>query len=186
MPRIVRGALIQATLCEPGTSPIEKIKQAMIDKHVALIEQAAGRGAQVVCLQELFYGPYFCAEQDTRWYAMTERIPDGPTLSRGEIARVPARHPQRSASSKLRRRSSSPRSAVAGSAAIAARTRPRSTRSLLVVLHARSARQSSRSCSERRPILKSTYIVAVGRRIRADGPSRNTTTSRFQSGIRRM
>jgi N-carbamoylputrescine amidase len=29
--------------------------------------------------QELFYGPYFCAEQDIRWYELTERVPDGPT-----------------------------------------------------------------------------------------------------------
>src|SRR5438876_827314 len=79
MPRIVRGGLIQATLCEPGTSPVAKIKKAMIDKHVALIARAADAGAQVLCLQELFYGPYFCAEQQTRWYEMTERIPDGPT-----------------------------------------------------------------------------------------------------------
>jgi len=79
MPRIVRAGLIQATLCEPATSPIEKIKKAMIDKHVALIEQAAGKGVQVLCLQELFYGPYFCAEQKTKWYDLTERIPDGPT-----------------------------------------------------------------------------------------------------------
>jgi beta-ureidopropionase len=33
----------------------------------------------VVCLQELFYGPYFCAEQNRKWYEMTERVPDGPT-----------------------------------------------------------------------------------------------------------
>jgi len=79
MPRIVRGALIQATLCEPTTSPVEKIKSAMIDKHVDLIAQAADKGAQVVCLQELFYGPYFCAEQDVKWYTLTEPIPDGPT-----------------------------------------------------------------------------------------------------------
>ena len=79
MSRIVRGGLIQATLCEPATSPVEKIKQAMIDKHVELIAQAADKGAQVVCLQELFYGPYFCAEQDAKWYTLTERIPDGPT-----------------------------------------------------------------------------------------------------------
>ena len=59
MPRVVRGGLIQATLCEPATSPVEKIKRAMIEKHVALIEQAAEKGAEVVCLQELFYGPYF-------------------------------------------------------------------------------------------------------------------------------
>src|SRR5581483_9677564 len=79
MPRIVRGGLIQATLSEPATSPVAKIKQSMIDKHVALLEQAAGRGAEVVCLQELFYGPYFCVEQDTKWYALTEQIPAGPT-----------------------------------------------------------------------------------------------------------
>lgn len=79
MPRLVRGALLQATLCEPTTSPIEKIKQAMIDKHVAMLESAASQGAQVACLQELFYGPYFCAEQETKWYDLTERIPDGPT-----------------------------------------------------------------------------------------------------------
>lgn len=81
MSRIVRGALIQATLCEPATSPLEKIKRAMIDKHVALIERAASGGAQLICLQELFYGPYFCAEQDRKWYALTERVPDGPTVS---------------------------------------------------------------------------------------------------------
>ena len=79
MPRIVRGALIQATLCEPSTSPVDKIKRAMLDKHVDLIAQSADQGAQVVCLQELFNGPYFCAEQDARWYEMTEAIPDGPT-----------------------------------------------------------------------------------------------------------
>ncbi|MCP4590545.1 MAG: acyltransferase [bacterium] len=79
MARVVRTGLIQATLCEPVTSGVEKIKQAMIDKHVEMIAQAADRGAQVVCLQELFYGPYFCAEQDPKWYEMVERIPDGPT-----------------------------------------------------------------------------------------------------------
>jgi beta-ureidopropionase len=79
MPRIVRGALVQATLCAPATAPIETIKRAMIDKHVDLITKAAHAGAQVVCLQELFYGPYFCAEQETKWYDLTERVPDGPT-----------------------------------------------------------------------------------------------------------
>ena len=80
MSRIVRGGLIQATLCEPATSPVAKIRTAMIDKHVALIAEAASQGAQVVCLQELFYGPYFCAEQTAKWYEMTERVPDGPTI----------------------------------------------------------------------------------------------------------
>jgi len=78
MARMVRGGLIQATLCEPATSPVQKIKKAMIDKHVAMIGQAAQKGVEVVCLQELFYGPYFCAEQEIKWYELTEQIP-GPT-----------------------------------------------------------------------------------------------------------
>jgi len=80
MARIIRGGLIQATnVLDPTTSSVEAIKQAMIDKHVKLIEEAASKGVQVLCLQELFYGPYFCAEQDPRWYKLTEKIPDGPT-----------------------------------------------------------------------------------------------------------
>jgi beta-ureidopropionase len=80
MPRIVRGGLIQvcADISMEGTT--EDIKRRMIDKHIPLIEEAGRRGVQVLCLQELFYGPYFCAEQDKRWYDLVERIPDGPTM----------------------------------------------------------------------------------------------------------
>jgi beta-ureidopropionase len=35
---------------------------------------------QVLCMQEIFTGPYFCAEQNPRWYEAVERIPDGPTV----------------------------------------------------------------------------------------------------------
>jgi len=79
MERKVRCGLIQAKNEEPPTSPLEKIKKTMIDKHVALIEQAAKQDVQILCLQELFFGPYFPAEQETRWYGMAERIPEGPT-----------------------------------------------------------------------------------------------------------
>jgi N-carbamoylputrescine amidase len=79
MPRIVRGGLIQARVTHEGTAPIATIKQAMIDKHLKFLEDAARRGCQVACLQELFYGPYFCAEQKAHWYALTEAIPSGPT-----------------------------------------------------------------------------------------------------------
>jgi len=88
MARIVRGGLIQASLAAPADSPLEKIKSAMIDKHVALIEQAAGKGVQVLCLQEIFSGPYFCAEEQVKWYNTAERIPDGPTVKlMREVAR---------------------------------------------------------------------------------------------------
>ncbi len=80
MPRIARAALIQAGVGADAPTEPAAVKSWMVEKHVALIEEAAKRGAQVVCLQELFYGPYFCAEQNARWYSMVERIPDGPTL----------------------------------------------------------------------------------------------------------
>jgi N-carbamoylputrescine amidase len=59
-----------------------------MDKHETYIAQAAAAGSQITCLQEIFYGPYFCAEQQTRWYDFTEKIPDGPTIKRmQELAR---------------------------------------------------------------------------------------------------
>jgi beta-ureidopropionase len=80
MGRVVRGGLIQvkADVSLEGTA--DEIKQRMLDKHLPLIEEAARRDVQVLCLQELFNGPYFCAEQQVRWYEMVERIPDGPTI----------------------------------------------------------------------------------------------------------
>ncbi len=73
MPRIVRCSIIQASNAVPATEPLPRQKQAMVEKHVGLIRQAAKAGAQIVCLQEIFNGPYFCAEQETKWYEMTER-----------------------------------------------------------------------------------------------------------------
>ena len=80
MPRMVRCGLIQATNVLGADQPLAKIKKAMIDKHLKLIAQAAKQKVQVLCLHELFYGPYFCAEQQEKWYALTERVPDGPTI----------------------------------------------------------------------------------------------------------
>jgi N-carbamoylputrescine amidase len=80
MHRITRAALIQASNALPDSTDVHAIKQAMIEKHVPLIAQAAERGAKICCLQEIFSGPYFCAEQETRWYETAERIPDGPTI----------------------------------------------------------------------------------------------------------
>jgi len=80
MARIIRGGLIQASTPGSGSDPIDKLKKAMVEKHLGLIQEAASKGVQVLCLQELFYGPYFCAEQNSRWYALVERVPDGPAV----------------------------------------------------------------------------------------------------------
>ncbi len=80
MSRIVRCSLIQATNAAPPTASLAETKQAMVSKHVGYIRQAAQQGSQIVCLQEIFYGPYFCAEQQTRWYDFTEPVPGGETI----------------------------------------------------------------------------------------------------------
>ncbi len=80
MPRTVRGGLIQCSLSESPDKSIEVIKKSMIDKHIGFIEEAGKKGVQILCLQEIFYGPYFCAEQKTKWYGSVERIPDGSTV----------------------------------------------------------------------------------------------------------
>jgi len=80
MPRTVKCGLIQATNAAPTDAPIEEIKRLNIEKHLKLIEDAARRGVQILCMQEVFTTPYFCAEQQTRWYEAVERIPDGPTV----------------------------------------------------------------------------------------------------------
>jgi beta-ureidopropionase len=77
--RKVRAALIQAQA--------NMSKQDAVDKHIKMIADAAGQGAQVVGLQEIFHGPYFCAEQDPKWYGTAEPE-DGPTVTRmREVAR---------------------------------------------------------------------------------------------------
>jgi beta-ureidopropionase len=84
MPRITRAALIQCSNPLNGETDLHKIKAAMIEKHLVLMKQASDAGAKVCCLQEIFYGPYFCAEQDVRWYQTAEPLPPhnpGPTFT---------------------------------------------------------------------------------------------------------
>jgi beta-ureidopropionase len=88
MPRIVKCGLIQASNACSIEEPIEKIKQANIEKNLHFIDEAAKQGVQIVCMQEVFTTPYFCAEQEPRWYEAVEKIPDGPTVKlMQEVAR---------------------------------------------------------------------------------------------------
>jgi beta-ureidopropionase len=88
MARIVKCGLIQAKNAAPTDAPIEEIKRINVDKHLKLIEEAAEQGVNILCMQEVFTTPYFCAEQRTRWYEAVEKIPDGPTVKlMQEVAR---------------------------------------------------------------------------------------------------
>jgi N-carbamoylputrescine amidase len=80
MARKVIGGLIQASnpINDPNAS-IEAIKSAMVEKHLPLIHEAGKKGVQILGLQEIFNGPYFCPSQDSKWYDIAETVP-GPTV----------------------------------------------------------------------------------------------------------
>ena len=80
MPRTLLAGLIQAAspITDPAV-PIAAIVKASIDTHIPLIEEAGRRGVQILGLQEVFNGPYFCPSQDAHWYDIAEAVPDGPT-----------------------------------------------------------------------------------------------------------
>ena len=56
-------------------------KESMIKKHEELTRSAASQGAQIICFQELFYGPYFGIVPDQKYYDYVESVP-GPTTER--------------------------------------------------------------------------------------------------------
>jgi beta-ureidopropionase len=53
----------------------------MLDKHEQFARDAAADGAQVICFQELFYGPYFGITEDAKYYDFAEPA-DGPIVQR--------------------------------------------------------------------------------------------------------
>ena len=56
-------------------------KESMLDKHEQFARDAAADGAQIICFQELFYGPYFGITQDAKYYRYAEPA-DGPIVQR--------------------------------------------------------------------------------------------------------
>jgi N-carbamoylputrescine amidase len=70
--------LVQAQAAE---SPVENLERA-----VAGIEEAARRGARVVCLQELFRSRYFCQSEDPTRFELAEPVPGPTTETLGKLA----------------------------------------------------------------------------------------------------
>jgi len=80
MARIVISGLIQASNpLNDETKSVAEIQAAMLEKHLPMIHDAGKKGVQILCLQEIFNGPYFCPGQDKRWYDAAEPVP-GPTV----------------------------------------------------------------------------------------------------------
>jgi N-carbamoylputrescine amidase len=70
---VVRAAITQTTWTGD--------KESMIAKHEQFARSAAADGAQVICFQELFYGPYFGITEDKKYYSFAEPA-DGPIVQR--------------------------------------------------------------------------------------------------------
>jgi N-carbamoylputrescine amidase len=82
MSRTVRCGLIQChNPINDESRPIEEIQEAAVQAHLPFIEEAGEKGVQILCLQEIFNGPYFPASMDKRWYKAAEPVP-GPTVER--------------------------------------------------------------------------------------------------------
>jgi beta-ureidopropionase len=73
MANVVRAAIVQTEWTGD--------KDSMIKKHEDYARQAAEQGAQVMCFQEIFYGPYFCQVQENEHFEYAEPVPDGPTVN---------------------------------------------------------------------------------------------------------
>jgi len=58
-----------------------------LEKTLWKVREAAARGAQVICLQELFRSQYFCREENAELFALAESIPGPSTEALGKLAR---------------------------------------------------------------------------------------------------
>jgi N-carbamoylputrescine amidase len=73
-----RIGLVQMT-CSPD--PDENLEKAL-----CRVREAAARGAQVICLPELFRSQYFCREENHELFALAESIPGPSTAALGRVA----------------------------------------------------------------------------------------------------
>ncbi len=58
-----------------------------LEKAIWRVREAAGRGAQIICLQELFRSQYFCREENAELFALAEPVPGPTTETLGALAR---------------------------------------------------------------------------------------------------
>jgi N-carbamoylputrescine amidase len=85
MSQSFRVGLVQMS-CAGVTSP--GFAQANLDKAVQKVREAAARGAQVICLQELFRSEYFCREEPhAGTFDLAESIPGPSTDVLGKLAK---------------------------------------------------------------------------------------------------
>jgi len=78
-PKKFKVALVQMSV---GTKPADNLKHA-----IQFIEEAGKKGAQVVCLPELFQSQYFCQREDVAYFDLAEAVPGPTTEALGKVAK---------------------------------------------------------------------------------------------------
>jgi N-carbamoylputrescine amidase len=58
-----------------------------LERALAKLREAADRGANIVCLPELFQTQYFCQKEDSAYFDLAEPIPGPATAKISEVAR---------------------------------------------------------------------------------------------------
>ncbi|HEU5154448.1 MAG TPA: carbon-nitrogen hydrolase, partial [Gemmatimonadales bacterium] len=79
LPPRVKLGLVQMTMSDD--------KADNMRRAVAGIRDAAGKGAKVICLPELFLSRYFCQVEDHRFFQLAEPIPGPSTNELGALAK---------------------------------------------------------------------------------------------------
>lgn len=62
-------------------------KEENLEKAITKVKEAADKGAQIVCLQELFTSLYFCDVEDHDNFSLAESIPGPSTEALGKVAK---------------------------------------------------------------------------------------------------
>jgi len=93
MSRILRAALTETINAYPEmperaedlyllADRLEDVRRANLDHNAALVREASRRGAKLVCLSELFAGPYFALDKNPLWLPLAEDAREGPSIRR--------------------------------------------------------------------------------------------------------
>jgi len=77
--RVIHVGLVQMSMSRDADDNLKKA--------VARIGEARKKGADVVCLPELYRSPYFCQKEDARLFDLAEPVPGPSTEALGRAAR---------------------------------------------------------------------------------------------------
>jgi N-carbamoylputrescine amidase len=77
--RVIHVGLVQMSMSSDADDNLKKA--------VARVAEAKKKGAEVVCLPELYRSPYFCQKEDARLFDLAEPVPGPSTEALGRAAR---------------------------------------------------------------------------------------------------